>query len=199
MRALRLPAALQEAVYSLTWHRGVHIYTADVPKSSWHDVKHRQGMIAIFAGRTAGEAHWMDAEGDYWSMPLRPGTIWFVAPEVPHACKLHRKSEVVMIFLERWRMEEGLGPRYARVAGTGSIARLRDYFKVQPILRDLHLAVAQQSKGLPLSRDESRNPNQIDVALAFARNLWLLHYCGLRTQLDGVSPESVLRELEGED
>lgn len=195
---VRLPPALTEAHYRRAWHQGVHIYGADAAKSSWREVRYRQGMIALFGGRTAGEAHWIDRDGKLEVQSLRPGNVWFVAPDVSHTCVLHRKSEVVMILLERWRMEQGLGPAYQRVTETGSVARLRPYFSVQPILHDLHFTVVNQSKGLPVGDDGSPGPNQINAAYVFARQLWLFHYYGLRTQIDGENADDVLRFLQAD-
>ena len=195
--ALRLPTALRNALYRRTWHRGVHICRAGVPKSAWHNVRHRQGMIALFSGRAAGEAQWIDRDGAANVQPLRAGDVWFVAPGVPHSCILHRKSEILMIFLERWRMKEWLRHCFARVEATGSVARLRSYFPVIPMLRGLNLVVHHQSKGLPVGEDGSSGPDPIDAALVFARDLWLMHYCELRTAVDGRQPEDVLRELGG--
>ena len=193
-RALRLPAALANSRYCLTWRKGVHIYGAGVRKSSWHDIKHRQGMVALFSGRTSGEARWIDHEGGHHVHPLRSGDVWFVAPEVSHSCVLHRKSDVVMIFLEPWRIEEAIEHLYWRVVGTGSVARLRAYFPVVPILRAIHRVVVDQINRASFSC-EAEEPDRIDTALVFARHLWFFHYCGLRVYADGKGPDAVLAEL----
>ena len=178
-----------------TSHQGVHVYRVVARATEWSDERYRQAMIVMFLPRSRGAVRWRERDGTWVKHAVRPGDAWFVAPGVAHGCEFERTTHAVALFLEPWRLEEGLAEDYARIVGTSSVDRFRRFdsaFKALRPLREYVFAVQEENY-----RGSYPENKLIQAALALTLLLWQIHFWNLRVTVDGQDADELLRSLKG--
>ncbi len=192
---LRLPPTLQNAPHHLAARDGVFVYGAELPACAWQRVRFAPVAIVLMGDNSSGLARWLGPEGKRLS-DLSSGDVWIIPPGMETTCEFHGPTNLLMVFLEPRHLSATLPKHARRLSEHCTVAAFDDYAVMAPMLHEMHFVLQQQSRGLPYAASGKDSIDQINCATVFARQLWLLHYVGIRVVSEGISPAEAIQDLD---
>ncbi|MDP1580963.1 MAG: hypothetical protein Q8M02_11835 [Candidatus Didemnitutus sp.] len=193
--ALRLPSSLLNVDHRLVARDGVHIYTAQLPPCMWRRERFAHAAIVVMNDGATALARWKTPSGKQLC-DLSAGDVWVIPPAMETTCEFHGVTDLMMIFVDPCRLPKMPASQVRMLADNCTAAPLDGYIELEPMLRDVHYVLVQQSHGRPHSQVPGKSIDEFKCATVFARQVWLLHYVGLRVTLDKISPAQVVQELQ---
>lgn len=188
-RRIRLPVLLSNERSRTVSGDGITVHygpTCSSSKACWHS----QGVIVFPLGKAKGNVTFWTEGSPPIAAAVRSRDVWFVAPRVRYTGEWEYAGNVLLIFLEPWRLQAGLGRDYLIIAGSSSIDRVEGFLPLVPGLRKTFDDVRWQLGTRP-EHEWARN-DIIMSALYAALFLWQFHIEKMRVHRDGEDLDAVM-------